>query len=71
MHIPDTRLNRALMETLIAEAERTAERDWSKSNHPNVWNRIADAWHAARDNVTSRPTKGPVVRGWYHRHLHH
>lgn len=72
MHIPDTRLNRVLMENRITEAERTAERDWSRANSPGVWERIADSWHTVQEKLTNRPPKPTSGGHWYNRYtLHH
>jgi len=71
MHIPDTRLPKALIETRISEAERAAERDWSRANSPGVWKQVSDWWHTVRENLTNRPPSLPSGGHWYHRGLHH
>ena len=72
MHIPDTRLNRALMEARLAEAQRTADSDWSKANHSGMWKHVADWWHNFTDKVTRQPP-GAHTGGFWHHHrpLHH
>jgi hypothetical protein len=60
MHPFDTRLNRTLVENRIAEAERIAERDQSRSRSPNSLERIVTWLRETIENLRFRPPKLPT-----------
>ena len=64
MHIPDTRLSRALMETRIAEAKRVAERDRARPRKPGAMDQLKDWWQQFLENISPRPPRLPGGGHW-------